>query len=175
MNNQMHVSRGVVAGVVGGLAASWVMNQFLAGPGDKLQKSLQSPEENARQAIEREQPQEDSTMKTADAVASTVSGGQHLTWEQKEKAGPVVHYAFGGLMGALYGGIAELWPGVRAGFGTAFATSLFTAADLIAVPALNLGPPANEQPVGATSSHLAAHLVYGVSTELVRRIARALL
>ena len=91
MNNQMHVGRGMVAGVVGGLAASWVMNQFLAGPGNKLQKSLQSPEENARQAIEREQPQEDSTMKTADAVASTVSGGQHLTWEQKEKVKQMAH------------------------------------------------------------------------------------
>lgn len=175
MSSARKLTRGMAAGLAGGLAASWVMNEFLSGPGQKLQEILQSTEQNAQQSIQGQEPQENSTMKTADAIASTVSGGRHLSWEEKQKAGPVVHYAFGGLMGAIYGGLAELWPGVRSGFGTTFATALFAGADLIAVPVLNLGPPPDEQPAGAQASHLAAHLVYGISTELVRRAARAIL
>jgi putative membrane protein len=111
-------------------------------------------------------------MKAADAVVNLTTG-QYLSREQKEKAGPVVHYTFGGLMGALYGGAAEYWPSARAGFGTTFASALFTGADLIAVPALQLGPPADEQPGSAFATPFSAHLVYGVTTELVRRIVRS--
>lgn len=46
-------------------------------------------------------------MKAADAVVSISTGGRHLSSEQKGKAGPLVHYAFGALMGALYGTAAE--------------------------------------------------------------------
>lgn len=175
MDDNTHLSRGIVAGIVGGLVASWMMNEFIVGPGQKLQQFLQTPEENERQAIESQEPHEDATMKTADAVVNTLTGGEHLTWKERQKAGPVVHYAFGGMMGALYGGLAEIWPGVSAGLGTTFGAALFTGADLIAVPALNLGPSPNEQPAVAQASPLAAHLVYGIAIELVRRTARALL
>jgi putative membrane protein len=164
MEQERHVARGIVAGLAAGLVASWVMNEFMAGPGQKLQQAVQTPEENERAAIQSDEPKEDATMKTADAIASTVTGGQHLTWEEKQKSGPMVHYAFGGLMGALYGALAELWPGVRAGFGTTYGSVLFTGADLIAVPILNLGPSPTDQPAAAQTSPLAAHLVYGLTT-----------
>lgn len=175
MRDEMHFGRGVFAGVVGGLAAAWVMNLFMEGPGQKLRQAIQSPEENERQAIESESQPEDATMKTADAVVSTVTGGKHLTWREREKAGPIVHYAFGGAMGALYGGLSEIFPSIRAGFGTTFGTALFAGADLVAVPALQLGPAADEQPAKTQASPLAAHMVYGMAMELVRRTARALL
>lgn len=175
MGQDKHVARGIIAGLAAGLVASWVMNEFMAGPGQKLQQAVQTPEENERDAIQSEAPKEDATMKTADAVASAVTGGQHLSWKEREKSGPIVHYAFGGLMGALYGGVAELWPAVRAGFGTTYGSLLFTGADLIAVPVLKLGTSPADQPVTAQTSHLAAHLIYGLTTEGVRRIARSLL
>jgi len=78
-------------------------------------------------------------------------------------------------MGGLYGALAECWPGARAGFGTTFGSALFAGADLIAVPVLKLGPSADELPIAAEASPLAAHMVYGASTELVRRVARAIL
>lgn len=175
MGQERHIARGIVAGLAAGLVASWVMNEFMAGPGQKLQQAVQTPEENEREAIESEEPKEDATMKTADAIASAVTGGQHLSWEERQKSGPIVHYAFGGLMGALYGAFAELWPGIRAGFGATYGSLLFTGADLIAVPALKLGPSPTDQPATAQASPLAAHLVYGITTECVRRIARSLL
>lgn len=49
MSKEKHLFRGILAGVAGGLAASWVMNEFIAGPGKKLQQSLQTPAENWQQ------------------------------------------------------------------------------------------------------------------------------
>jgi putative membrane protein len=179
MSKQKSVLKGVIAGLVGGLAAAWVMNEFIAGPGQTLQQAVQSDEENRRQQghsaePEEDAPKEDATMKAADAIVHT-STGEHLSRAEKEKAGPVVHYAFGALTGGLYGGLAEYSGMVRSGFGTGFGGALFSTADLLAVPALKLGAWPGEQPASAQASPFAAHVVYGVTTELVRRMVRMLL
>jgi putative membrane protein len=129
MGKQKNVVRGILAGMAGGLVAAWVMNQFMAGPGQKL-------------------PSEDAT----------------------GEGGPVVHYAFGALTGGVYGGLAEYSSKVTSGFGTSFGGVLFSTADLLAVPALNLAPPTS-----ALATPFAAHIVYGATTEFVRRILRGLL
>ena len=176
-----HAMRGAAAGLVGGLAASWLMNMFLAGPGKELEHAVLSDQEIAskqRQQHEREQrgePKIDATMLTADAIVNAATGGEHLSLEGKKKGGPIVHYAFGGLMGAVYGALAEYSPTVRSGMGTFFGGTLFAAADLVAVPALKLGPPPTEGPALAQSPHFAAHLVYGFATDIVRRAVRKML
>ena len=174
-----NAARGILAGAVGGLVAAWMMNQFITGAGPKLQETIQSNEENKEQQEQKEQqkddPQPDATMKTADAIVNTVTGGEHLSWEAKQTGGPIVHYTFGALMGGLYGGLAEYVPAVRSGFGTTFGGLLFAGADLVAVPALNLsGSPVNA-PASSFATPAAAHLVYGATTELVRRIVRRLI
>jgi putative membrane protein len=178
---EKHPIRGVLAGVLGGLAAAWVMNEFMAGPGKKLQEAVQTNDEtqhaDAKQAEATQddsQPKEDATMKTADAIVEAVTG-EHLTMEQKEKGGPIVHYAFGAIMGGIYGGLAEYSPAVRSGFGTTFGSALFTGADLLAVPALKLGGAPTDLSASALATPFAAHVVYGATTELVRRIVRAIL
>jgi putative membrane protein len=178
--NEPHVIRGILAGVAGGLAASWVMNRFLAEAGKKLTYAVQTDDQNWQDEIEkleagRGTPKEDATMKAADKVVSAVTGGRHLSWEEKEKAGPVVHYAFGALMGGIYGGAAEVAPTVTAGFGSGFGTALFGGADLIAVPALHLSPPENSKITPKLVSPFVAHLVYGATTEIVRRLVRSFL
>lgn len=180
-NGQRHLLRGILAGAGAGLAASWVMNVFMAGPGEQLRQSLQTEEEKSQEQEEKRkqeqngEPKEDSTMKAADAVVATVTGGRHLSLEEKQKGGPVVHYGFGALMGGLYGGVAEYSDAAKAGLGTGFGTALFAGADLVAVPALHLSPPLKEFPVKTLATPLAAHLVYGVTTELLRRGLRAIL
>lgn len=167
-----HVLRGALAGMAGGLVASWVMNEFIAGPGEKMCQSLRHEQPNQKQNKSEE---EDATMKVADAIVEVATGGRHLSHEGKKKGGPIVHYSFGALMGALYGGVAELGNTPRAGLGTVFGSVLFAGADLVAVPALNLSPSAEGQPVSSLISPFAAHLVYGSTTELVRRALRPLL
>ena len=174
------IVRGVLAGIAGGLAAAWVMNQFMAGPGKKLKQVVQSEEQNWHDDIEEVEAaakglKEDATMKAADAIVTVVTGGRHLSREEKEKAGPAVHYAFGALMGGLYGGLAEYSPTVTAGAGTTFGGVLFGGADLLAVPALKLSPPEANTISRALVSPFAAHIVYGATTEVVCRAVRSLL
>ena len=80
------------------------MNQF--------QKVWSAAEQLAAEQTHGEQSEadEDASMlvrfspdKVADRLARTI--GKQLTTEQKRKAGPVVHYAFGALMGGIYGSL----------------------------------------------------------------------
>jgi hypothetical protein len=87
---------------------------------------------------------------------------------QDEDAGPLTHYAFGVLTGGIYGGLAEYSGIVRSGFGSSYGGVLFSAAG----PVLGLPPLVMDQP---PATPIAAHVVYGVTTELVRRVVRALL
>jgi uncharacterized membrane protein YagU involved in acid resistance len=169
-DNAPNLTRGIVAGALGGLIASWVMNLFITGA-MQVQETMKSPAEKAREESEKSahpEQSEDSTQKVADAVTWLVTG-QHLSKEGKQKGGPIVHYAFGTLMGALYGGLAELSDTARAGAGTAFGTGLFIAADEIMVPALITGQFPTKEPASSQLTHYAAHLVYGTTTELLRR------
>jgi uncharacterized membrane protein YagU involved in acid resistance len=170
-----NLTRGILAGIAGGLVASWVMNKFMAGPGQKLQEYVQAKTHTQPpgQEMQDDAPKEDATMKTANAIVTTLTGRQ-LSQDEKEKGGPIVHYAFGALMGGVYGAMAEESAVARAGFGAAFGGALFTGADLIAVPALGLSGSASDAPVSSLVTPLAAHLVYGVTTDLVRRFVRAI-
>ena len=174
-----HPVRGILAGAAGGLVAAWVMNQFITGAGPRLQQAIQSDEENKESQKQQEQqkddPQPDATMKTADAIVNKVTGGEHLTWEGEQRGGPIVHYTFGALMGALYGGLAEYSPAVRSGFGITFGSLLFAGGDLLAVPALGLSGSPKDSPATSYATPFAAHIVYGATTELVRRIVRRLI
>ena len=167
---EKHPVRGVLAGIAGGLVAAWVMNQWSAGPGAALNKQLETPQE--QEQVAKSSDGEDATMKTADALASTAQGGQHLTHEQREKGGPIVHYSYAALMGGLYGGLAEYSKLVRSGFGTTYASALFIGGDLVAVPALHLSAPLSETPAASLAGPFTGHLVYGATTELVRRLVR---
>src|SRR3954447_3871200 len=183
-HNGTHLGRGMLAGVAGGLVASWIMNVFIEGAGPKITHAVENMQGEKRdeerddqhdQAAHDQEPKEDATMKAADAIVSTVTGGQHLSWEEKQKGGPVVHYAFGALMGGVYGALAEYSPAVRAGFGTGFGSALFAGADMVAVPALRLSGSSADAPVSTLATPFAAHLVYGAITEGVRRAVRALM
>jgi uncharacterized membrane protein YagU involved in acid resistance len=173
------VAKGLIAGAVGGLVASWAMNVFMKNAGAKLQKAVETEEESEQaaweQAMQNDVPKEDATMKTAEAVVEAVTGGRHLSWKEKKIGGPIVHYAFGTLMGGLYGAAAEYSRTARSGNGTLFGAALFTGADLIAVPALHLSSASGPEPASSLATPYAAHLVYGVTTEFVRRLVRAVL
>jgi hypothetical protein len=174
------LTRGLIAGAIGGLAASWVMNVFMEKAGPAVTHAAQHLDGTAHQQQPSEpsddgEPKIDATMKTADAVYSAATGGGHLSLEGKQKGGPIVHYTFGALMGALYGAAAEYSDFARAGFGTAFASALFTGADLIAVPAFNLSGSSSNAPASYLASPFSAHVVYGVTSEAVRRTVRALI
>jgi hypothetical protein len=163
------LGKGVVAGLVGGLIGTIAMNEFQKAWSKTAQAMQNGDHAPAQQG---EQESEDATMKAARKIARI--GGRELSHEQKKKAGPVVHYSFGTLQGALYGAMTELThtPG---GFlpGLIFGAALFALADEVAVPALGFSGKPSEYPASTHLHAAAAHCVYGVATEIARRGLRA--
>jgi putative membrane protein len=166
-NDNGSVWKGVAAGVVGGLVASWVMNLFQAG----VKKVQEKVEENGGkpQASEGDQNGgEDATVKTAKKVSRGVFHHE-LSPEAKKVAGPAVHYAMGAVSGGIYGAVAELAPVTAMGAGLPFGAAVWLAADEVAVPAFGLSKPPNQVPAMVHAQALGSHLVYGLTTDMVRR------
>jgi putative membrane protein len=175
------VWKGLAAGLVGGLVASWTMNRF-QDVWSKLAEEFGPAEEqsSARDGGEGQQAQggveqtDDATVKAASAISEGIFEHK-LTRGEKKVAGPAVHYAFGTSAGGLYGAVAEHAPEVTAGAGLPFGAAFWLVADETAVPLLGLSKGPTEYPVGSHVYALASHLVYGLTAEAVRRAVRGAL
>ena len=181
MKKSYSPGKGIAAGLIGGLFASWLMDQAIAGM-KKASSHFQEEEQEAdRQwaAKGREheqeravgQEEESATVKTAVAISEHMFHHE-LPAEKKQTAGQLVHYGYGGAIGALYGWLAEGSSLMRMGAGTLFGAALWFAGDEIGVPMLGLSKPPQEYPLSTHATALGAHLVYGTTTELVRRALR---
>ncbi|MBS0276690.1 MAG: DUF1440 domain-containing protein [Proteobacteria bacterium] len=182
MSTTSKVWPGLLAGAAAGVAASWVMNQFQSAIAERVAgiskgHGAQSVREGGPASYERKPRHEagdDPATKTAAAVAEWTTG-EPLHGEERRRAGVAAHYAFGASMGALYGAAVEAWPNASAGAGIPFGLSVWVGADQIAVPALGLSKKPDEYPEWIRWYSIAAHAVYGLTTELARRgILRAL-
>jgi uncharacterized membrane protein YagU involved in acid resistance len=166
--------KGLAAGAIGGLVASWVMGYVHAALGASQQQSgdgnAQAPGRPAQQ--QQQSSGEDVTVKTAVAVAEKVFH-HPLPAEKRKTAGSIVHYAYGALVGGLYGMAAEQWRPARWGEGALFGAAVWVASDEIALPALKLAKGPREYPLKVHAGALASHVVYGVTTEMARRGLRA--
>jgi putative membrane protein len=123
------------------------------------------------EAYKSQDPDEDSTVKTARIISRRVFH-RELPEEQKERAGLAVHYAFGSTVGALYGALCEVVPALARGAGLPFGTAVWLGANEIAVPAFRLGKPPTRVPLSEHVFSLATHFVYGLTTDTVRRLIR---
>jgi hypothetical protein len=174
-----NVFRGMAAGLLAGCAASYLMNQLSvgnsqqAGQGGEPNRG-QSGGKSRRQAAVGDQEEHDATVATAQAISRKVFHHE-LSDGQKQIAGPAVHYAYGSLIGAMYGGLAEWFPIFGAGFGIPFGFLMWLLGDEIAVPALGLGKGPTETPPDIHADALAAHFLYGFTTDLMRRVLRHVL
>jgi hypothetical protein len=160
------LAKSLIAGAVGGLAASYAMNQFQSlwtAVTEEMSKRQGDPQQSSGG--------EDATVKTAEAISERVFH-RELTDAEKKWAGPAVHYAFGTLMGAVYGVLAETVPAAGSGHGAAFGTAVWLTVDEIGVPALGLAQPPSQTPASSHIKALASHLVYGVTTDLTIRTIR---
>ena len=170
MRRRRSPARGLFSGMIAGVAAAWAMNQFWALESKLQQQAQESEHQGAQDKGKREE--DNPTVKVAEAIARPVLG-RALSRGEKKAGGSLVHYAFGALSGGLYGLLAEVNDTTRSGFGTAYAAAVWLGADEIMVPALKLSPPPMESPLSQHLSGLGAHLVYGATTEAVRRTLRA--
>lgn len=176
-----HVFRGMAAGLLAGCAAAWTMNQFQqmrahntpqsSGGTGKEAKDKAEDTESQRGLHQGDDLDENATVATAQRISRKLF--QHeLSPAEKQVAGPAVHYGYGAVVGAVYGGLAELLPVTSAGLGLPFGFVLWLLGDEIAVPALGLGKGPTEYSPEVHADALAAHFMYGATTDLLRRVLR---
>jgi uncharacterized membrane protein YagU involved in acid resistance len=161
-----------LAGAVGGLVASFAMNQFQAGISavsesmarkERLRKQQQKqPQQNAQSSGE------DATVKAAKAIFTTLFHHE-LSEDEKKWAGPAVHYGLGTVLGAVYGTLAARMP-VDKGAGASYGSAVWLGADEIAVPLFGLSGPPTATPLSGHMKALASHLVFGYVTHFTRRL-----
>ncbi len=153
------VWKSVGAGLLGGLAGAYAMNQFQA-----VVKAVSSSEGESREASG-----DDATVKAAKAISKAAF--QHeLQDSEKQWAGPAVHYSTGAIAGIIYGALAQSISTACWCAGTLYGTAVWLGADEVAVPMLGLSGPASETPLSGHVNALASHWVYGLVTFTVRKI-----
>ncbi|MBB4080894.1 putative membrane protein YagU involved in acid resistance [Lewinella aquimaris] len=145
--------RGFVAGMIGGLV----------GTGIKMIVDRSLP---------TAQPQEEH-----DARLQIVEGAEEVTntdlnRNKEETAQQAINFAFGALVGGIYGVITEAAPAVQAPAGVPFGAALWTLAHKVALPALGLAPNPLKQDLSLQAGQLGSHMAYGATVEMVRRSVR---
>jgi hypothetical protein len=170
MNKQSNrnVWKGLAAGVVGGVVASWTMDRFqywwLSFSGGDERELQQAPSEEGNQ-------EEPATVKTASAISEGLFA-HSLTAREKEIAGPIVHYAVGTSAGAVYGLAAEYEPDLTNLAGIPFGATFWIVVDEGALPLLGLAKAPTAYPISTHAYALASHLVFGLTAEVVRSTVR---
>src|SRR5580704_11032407 len=106
---------GAGAGLLAGLAASWVMSKF--------QSAISKDEQT-------QQKDEPANVKAADKLAESTTG-RALTKSEKQTGGELMHYAMGGLSGAAYGALAPHVPIPSLAAGALFGAAVWAIADEI--------------------------------------------
>ncbi len=149
---------GALAGLAGGLAASFAVKQF---------ETLWSAIAPCSDRDEEEPP----NVKVAEMVAHAASG-HTLSNSAKASGGAAVHYSLGAALGIAYGVAAELRPQVTAGFGTAFGVVTALALEETLVPAAGIADPPGRVPLGKHVYGMTSHLVFGLVTEGTRSMTR---
>ena len=126
-----------------------------------------------RELAERgvDEPDDNAAVRTGNAVSEFVFD-HHLTKSEKEKVGAVAHYAMGVTSGAIYGAMAEAVPATTVAAGLPFGAAVWVIADEAIVPAVGLSRTSSEYPASIHAYAFASHLVYGFTTEIVRRAVR---
>jgi putative membrane protein len=167
-----NVLKGLVAGLIGGLIASWTMNRFQdiwVKLADHQDGSAQSSKPEYHQSNNEEQ--DDTTVRAASAISEALFD-HRLTESEKKIAGPAVHYSLGTGVGGLYGAVAEVAPEITAGAGLPFGAAFWLVVDEGAVPLLGLSKGPTKYPLSTHAYALTSHFVYGLTAELVRRSVR---
>ena len=162
------VVKGAFAGLIAGLVAGVVMNEY-----QKLVSELSAKEDEKKSNSQKKEP-EPATVKAAEMI-SEGAFDHHLTKKEREIAGPSMHYAMSATSGVIYGVASELAPITSVAAGLPFGAAVWLIADDVAIPALGLSKSPTEYPLSTHAYALSSHLVYGLTTDLVRKLVRKLL
>ena len=156
------IGRDVIAGALAGAAAVWVI--------DKLDWSLyHSGGKKGIRATEAARP---GGMDPAHALAAKAADkvGVNIGDRGDNAAGHVIHYGIGMGMGALYGLLRGMAPGVSTGRGALFGMAMFIVQDEIGNTALGLASNPLDYPIRDHARGAVAHTLFGIVTDLGTRL-----
>ena len=163
-----------------GAAASIPASKFKGmteGPLQRAAEALWAPTEQEQQLVGTDPTGHPDNMPPAvlaDRVAMVLGRGP-LDTPTKLRVQKVVHYTFGALSGAAYGALAETFPAATAGAGTVAGAGLYAASHGSALPLLGVQEPPWRLPGAAFAWEFTSHLLFGLTLELGRRSAIALM
>lgn len=95
-----------------------------------------------------------------------------LTEKEEDVSVKAIHWGFGALVGGVYGALAEYQPAITSKLGATFGLTLCGITHASALPMMGLTETPENQPAREHASELVTHAIYGVTTEVVRRVAR---
>ncbi len=142
--------KGLIAGLIGGIVATGA-------------KTLAEKVYPPRTHGEPEPPD----------VLTDKLAGHEVTGTQKAVASETIHWIFGALSGAAYGGLAEFYPAATAREGANFGMTLMALTHEGALPAMGLAADPADQTTREKSSEMVTHVVFGLVCETVRRFVRS--
>ncbi len=162
MTRDGRIARDMILGALAGAAATWVMGRVTSYLYERESREAREREDEAREG------------KTAYGVAAEKAArlaGKELSKDERQKYGSAIHCGLGVGAGALYGAIRGRVPGADWGNGLAFGTAFWLLIDEGANTLLGLTPPPQEFPWQAHARGTIGHLVYGLVTESIFKIA----
>ena len=154
----------LLAGFVGGVAGAWAMRRFSA-----LWRGLGGPSSAPRGEPYSSQ-EWDSAGRAAERITSVLLA-RRLSVQEKRRATAALHYLVGGAAGAGYAATSNAYPAARVGSGTVFGTAFWLLGDELSMPWLGLTDKPSDYSLAAHVNSLGEHIVYGMTTESVRRAA----
>ena len=143
------LARGLIAGLIGGLAAT-----------------------AAKALAERIFPPHTHGELEPQKLAVELVAGDALTPAAKARLSEGLRWGLGAAAGAAYGAVAEFYPEATARHGASFGLAMEALSHEAALPALGLATQPEDQTTRERGSEITSYVVYGVTAELVRRLVR---
>ena len=150
-NLAANVSRGLISGVLGGLAGTAVKTAI-----EHLLPVRKPNMQSAQQKI-------------VDELSVKVTG-ERVSESNKDLAAQLINVPFGASLGATYGYAKRDKPETNLLEGALFGASTWIGTHEVSLPMLGLKDEPGEIPIKLQANELLAHLAFGVTTELVRSL-----
>lgn len=156
------VGRDILAGAVAGVAAIWIA--------DKLDRAIYRAGGPA--SIRKTEAARPGGMDPAHVLAQRAAdaAGVDLGNPQDNPGGRAVHYAIAAGMGALYGLLRGMAPGVSTGRGALYGMAMFVLKDEVGNTVLGTAGNPMAYPARDHARGAAAHTLFGIVTDLGTRL-----
>ena len=142
----------LIAGAIAGTAATLPMSAVMVA----LRQAAPSAQ---RQSL----PPKQITLE----LARRAGIARKLDGAERDAASTVMHFGYGGAVGALYPYASQRLPGPTLLRGALFGLAVWAASYLGWLPAEGILRPATREPAGRNTMMIGAHLVWGAATAVV--------